>query len=107
MQISFKIIGSNIRCARKKLHMTQEQAAEGLGISLLHYGRFERGERNISLPLLLRTAEMFHVSINSLLSGCIDNVSDIHITDRISDCSEDTHALIDDLIDVVLKHRQA
>lgn len=107
MQISFKTIGNNIRRARKKLHMTQEQAAEELGISLLHYGRFERGERNISLPLLLQTAETFHVSINSLLSGSIDNVSDIHITTKISDCSDDTLKLISDLIDVVLKHRQA
>ena len=43
--------------------------ADLMGISLLHYGRLERGERRISLDLVANAAQILHVSIPSLLSG--------------------------------------
>ena len=73
MFVSFKTIGSNIRAARKAQALTQEQAAELLRMSQLHFGRLERGERPASLEQLAHIASVLHVSMSSLLRGCIDD----------------------------------
>ena len=62
MLVSFKAIGRNIRAARTALDITQEEAADRLKISQLHFGRLERGERPISLEMLAQIA---------LLNGCM------------------------------------
>ena len=71
MHVSFKAIGRNIRAARTELGITQEDAAERLKISQLHFGRLERGERPASLEMLAKIAGVFGVSLTSLLNGCL------------------------------------
>ena len=71
MLVSYKTIGRNIRQARAKSGMTQEQAAEKLGISQLHFGRLERGERPASLEQIARIAHALQVTTFSLLHGCV------------------------------------
>ena len=44
MLVSYKTIGRNIRRVRVAAHLTQEQMAEKLKMSQLHFGRLERGE---------------------------------------------------------------
>ena len=65
MHVSFKAIGRNIRAARTELGITQEDAAERLKISQLHFGRLERGERPASLEMLAKIAGVFGVSLTS------------------------------------------
>lgn len=72
MLVSYKAIGRNIRAARKKLAVTQEQIAEQLHMSVLHYGRLERGERPASLEQLALIAQTLHVTTAFLLNGCIE-----------------------------------
>ena len=72
MLISYKAIGRNIRAARKLTGKTQEQIAQLLGMSQLHYGRLERGERPASLEQLALVSVTLGVSLPSLLSGCIE-----------------------------------
>ena len=71
MIVSYKTIGQNIRAARKSTGLTQEQMAERLKMSQLHFGRLERGERPASLEQLAHVAQALHVSLASLLNGCI------------------------------------
>ena len=71
MLISYKAIGRNIRTARQHIGFTQEQAAERMKISLLHFGRLERGERPISLELLANIAKTLDTSLAALLNGCM------------------------------------
>lgn len=71
MNISFRIIGQNVRRFRKAAHLTQAQAAERLNLSLLHYGRLERGERQPSLKQLAAISDMLNTSLESLLKGCM------------------------------------
>ena len=71
MFVSFKAIGRNIRAARTELNITQEEAADRLKISQLHFGRLERGERPISLEMLAQIAAVLGVSLSSLLNGCM------------------------------------
>lgn len=78
MQVSYKTIGLNIRNARLKAGLTQEEASLRLGISALHWGRIERGERPIKLDRLCAMADVLHVKMSALLSGCVldDNFDD-------------------------------
>ena len=71
MKISLRIIGHNIKTARKANHFTQEQLAELLDISVLHYGRLERGERRPSIDQLAKAADVLNTSIEALLHGCV------------------------------------
>ena len=64
MLVSFKAIGSNIRAARKAQGLTQEQAAELLKMSQLHFGRLERGERPASLEQLARIAQVLGIEVD-------------------------------------------
>lgn len=75
MLVSFKAIGSNIRAARKAQGLTQEQAAELLKMSQLHFGRLERGERPAALEQLAQIARVLHVSMPTLLRGSIEEGS--------------------------------
>lgn len=71
MLVSYKTIGQNIRSARKENGLTQEQTAEKLKMSQLHFGRLERGERPASLEQLAQVALVLHVPLASLLNGCV------------------------------------
>ena len=71
MIVSYKTIGQNIRAARKHIGLTQEQIAEQLKMSQLHFGRLERGERPASLEQIAHIAQTLHVPLASLLNGCV------------------------------------
>ena len=71
MIVSYKTIGQNIRVARKNAGLTQEQIAEQLKMSQLHFGRLERGERPASLEQIAHIAQTLHVPLASLLNGCV------------------------------------
>lgn len=60
-------IGNAARGARKALSLTQEDAAERIGISLEFYGRIERGGTLPSVPTLLLMAEALDTSTDTLL----------------------------------------
>lgn len=70
MLVSYKTIGRNIRQARTQASLTQEQTAERLKISQLHFGRLERGERPASLEQIAHIAQVLGVPTASLLAGC-------------------------------------
>ena len=71
MEVSYKTIGQNIRRARLKIGLTQEKASQQLGVSTMHWGRIERGERPIKLDRLCSIANVLHVKLSTLLSGCV------------------------------------
>ena len=71
MLVSYKTIGQNIRAVRKAAGLTQEQVAERLRMSQLHFGRLERGERPASLEQLAQVAGVLQVSLASLLNGSV------------------------------------
>lgn len=71
MIVSYKTIGQNIRAVRKGAGLTQEQIAEQLKMSQLHFGRLERGERPASLEQLALIAQVLHMPLASLLNGCV------------------------------------
>ena len=62
-------IGQRIREERKKLNLTREELAEILGLSDYYVGQLERGERQMSLPVLIRIVSCLHVSWTTLLAN--------------------------------------
>ena len=71
MFLEYKVIGRNIRDARKQKNMTQEQVAEAIDISLQHYGKVERGDRHINLPRLAELSVLLNVPIEKLVEGSV------------------------------------
>lgn len=71
MIVSYRTIGLNIRAARRETGLTQEQMAERLKMSQLHFGRLERGERPASLEQLAQIAQVLCVPLSTLLNGCV------------------------------------
>lgn len=62
-------LGRSIRARRKELGISQEALALQSGIDRSHFGRIERGERNLTLLNLLRICEALELTASSLLSN--------------------------------------
>ncbi|MGN0745823.1 MAG: helix-turn-helix domain-containing protein [Aristaeellaceae bacterium] len=61
-----------IRDMREDADLTQAQVAEYLGVAQTVYSRYERGYQTIPLPLLIRLADYYEVSLD-YLTGRTDN----------------------------------
>lgn len=94
MLVSFKVIGRNIRKARTQANLTQEQTAEKLRISQLHFGRLERGDRPASLEQLANIARVLGVPTTELLAGCIIEESFVAKADESAQAFADAMAHI-------------
>lgn len=55
-----------------KNNITKKSIADAIGISVRNYYRYERGEQNPTLPILILLADYFEVSIDYLV-GRTDN----------------------------------
>jgi len=60
-------IGASARGARQRLGLTQEDAAERIGISSAFYARIERGTTLPSVPTFARIVEVLGASADELL----------------------------------------
>ncbi len=60
-------LGRRIRRKRQERGLTQEEAADQIGISLSYYGNIERGLRVPSVEILVKIANQFHVGADALL----------------------------------------
>lgn len=61
------MFGDNLRALRKKKGLSQDDMAERLGILTRTYGSWERSEREPNFDMTKKIAEMFDVSIDSLI----------------------------------------
>ena len=59
-------LGERIQSLRREHGMTQAQTAAMLGCSTSLYARYERGERPIPLPLAVRLADFYGVTLDRL-----------------------------------------
>lgn len=68
MPLDYKLIGSNVKTRRKELHVTQQQMADDLFLSLSLISKLERGVKSVSLDTFYSIAEYLHTSIAVLTS---------------------------------------
>jgi transcriptional regulator with XRE-family HTH domain len=69
VEIDNKAIGQRIREEREKLQLSREEFAEIIGLSDYYIGQLERGERQMSLPVLVKIVNCLHVSLDYLIFG--------------------------------------
>jgi len=79
LEIDNKAIGQRIREERKNLQLSQEGFAEIIGLSDYYIGQLERGERQMSLPVMVKVSECLHVSLDYLIFGKI--AQDVYVYD--------------------------
>lgn len=67
-------IGNKIRKTREEKGITQEYMALELDVAQSNYGRLEKDDNRITIPKLLKIAELLDVSISYLFSEKAGNI---------------------------------
>ncbi len=67
--IDYQKIGLRIRKRRKELHLSQEELAERVWISVTHMSHIETGSTKLSLPVLVDLSRALEISTDELLFG--------------------------------------
>ena len=83
-------IGQRIRKYRKALNMSQEELAEKVEISVTHMSHIETGNTKLSLPVIVKLAEVLSVKIDDLIyDNPIYNKSEVisEVSEVIDSCS--------------------
>lgn len=122
-EIDNKTIGQRIREEREKFKLSREEFAEIIGLSDYYVGQLERGQRQMSLPVLVKVANCLHLSLDYLIFGkktfqnTNNNVHEVHndyktcdgiknseITNLINKCSPKELELVKKLIKTILPY---
>lgn len=67
--INSKLIGQRIRESREIFGLSREDLAEMLELSDYYIGQLERGQRQMSLGVLVKIASCLHISLDYLVLG--------------------------------------
>lgn len=81
-------ISENIRAYRKQYNIMQEQLAEYLGVSTGAVSKWERGAAVPDLGYIIRMAELFEVSVDSLLGYELNKSGLAATLDKLDRCSK-------------------
>ena len=65
--MNYSLMGAKLRKARKRMRMTQEQAAEKVDMSASMIGHIERGSRIPSVDTIVRLCKLYNVSADVIL----------------------------------------
>jgi len=66
-QQEFFALRESIRKAREEKHLTQENIAEQLGVSVTHIKHLESGHRNPSVEMLFNIVHLLNLSLDAVL----------------------------------------
>lgn len=80
-------IGNRLRSHRKSMHMTQQQVADTINMSLNFYGNIERGQSRLSLEKIILLYERLDLDPTYLLTG--KQTTMVSFNDIIADCPKD------------------
>ncbi|MBK1974293.1 helix-turn-helix transcriptional regulator [Brevundimonas sp. 2P06AA] len=64
-----QVLGENVRRIRREREMTLETLAHEVGLAYSYLGQLERGQRNPTLGVIERIAEVLNVDPLDLLTG--------------------------------------
>lgn len=92
MVIQLVDMGNKLKTLRIENKMTQKQVADRIGLAISAVSSYESGSRYPSYDVLIKLANMFHVSTDYLLNMTSKRTIDI------SDLSEDEIELISQLV---------
>lgn len=101
MELNYSDIGLRIKKIRSEKRMTQDALAELVNLSTPHMSHIETGSTKVSLPTLIRIANVLGCSMDELLC---DNLVrsryqfENEIGREVSDCSEEEIRIIADMV---------
>lgn len=104
MAIDYKVIGERIKKARKEKHLTQEQLAEKIDVSIAFLSRIERGSSHINLKRLSQICDLLDVTEGDILNGTSSKSNkylDFEFANLLKDCSSEKQRLIYDIAKVI------
>lgn len=117
--VNSKAVGKRIREEREKLGLSREEFAEIIELSDYYVGQLERGERMMSLTVLVKIVASLHVDSDYLLFGKDDHenqlneekniyitssYSDKELTSLLNKCSQNELELVKKLIKTILPY---
>lgn len=106
--IDAKFLGRMLKYRREAARMTQQEAADKIGLSLSYYKNMERGTNNPSIPSLYAALFTYNISSDSLLFPSLEDNNNttyrqiIRLLDR---CSESDLDLILSIITAILSNK--
>lgn len=104
MNVSKSEIGERLKNRRKELHLTQEQMAEKLDISIKHYSEAERGIIGFSMDNWIKTAAILGISLDYLLLGIsIEYPVPIRLLELYESCPDEKKNLLLKFIELELE----
>lgn len=104
MAIDYSVIGERLKRARKQKHLTQEQLAEKIDVSVAFLSRIERGSSQINLKRLTQICELLDVTEGEILNGTSSRSAkylDSEFSNLLKNCSADKQKLIYDIAKVI------
>ena len=119
--IDHKTIGQRIREEREKLALSRADFAEIIDLSDYYVGQLERGERQMSLSVLLKVSSCLHLSLDYLILGtsryqkdpsvkgdnpvyAMESAQFDEVVQLLSKCSDKELALIKKLIQTIIPY---
>lgn len=95
---------------RKKNNLSQSDLASKTGISQVMVGKYERGDASPSIEVAKKIADVFEVSLDSLVGDGQNITFDKKIMERIKDIQnldDDTQHILFNLIDTYIQNFKA
>ncbi len=68
---NMSFVGKRLREERNRLHYTQEEVAEMIGVTPAYIGHMERGERGFSIETLVKLCNAYGTTIDYLFTDVI------------------------------------
>lgn len=93
---------------RKSKHFTQQDIAEKLNCDVTTYARYENGDRNPPLEILIKLSDVFDVSLDYLVGRQNFNESRLTLKERalLSASQNADERATDDAIMILQKHQK-
>ena len=96
-------MGQRIKSRRKELKLTQETAAEEIGVSVKHFSEVERGISGLSIENLIKLSNLFGVSIDYIIKGDTERNKWESIVSSLQAVPTGKEHLINELINLGIK----
>lgn len=101
MKLNYNDIGSRIKSERLGQNMSQSLLAEKAGLSITHTSHIETGNTKVSLPTLIKIANVLNVSVDELLCDSVIKSKDVfenEIIREAKDSNENEVRVIADMV---------
>ena len=108
MAVDYTVIGERLKKARKDKHLTQEQLAEKIDVSIAFLSRIERGSSQINLKRLSQICQILEVTEGDILNGSSSKSTkylNSEFADLLKNCSAEKQNLIYDIARVIAENK--